>query len=339
MHSLSELGFDALAGSDPGPNVGRVANELGDRFEVITDKDRSMVSLAGALRDDRPAVGDFVELNEEHTRIEHVIPRRTALVRQAAGQRTQAQVIAANIDVVFVVTSMNDEFNESRLERYIAVAWESGATPVVVLNKADLADDPDAFLDRAKRVALGVDVIALTAVNDGGATAIMGYLQAGKTYVLVGSSGVGKSTIVNAIIGEAVQDTGGIREDDDEGRHTTTRRDLIVLSEGRGILIDTPGMRELQLWDAEEGIAAAFEDIERLAAACRFRDCHHDGEPGCAIAQALQSGDLDARRLANYQKLQREAAFHERKRSSAAVRAESRRWAKMVKAATRKEGQ
>lgn len=313
--------------------VGRVASELGDRYAVVGENmDRSIVSLAGALRDNRPAVGDFVELDTEGTRIDGILPRRTALVRQAAGQQTREQVIAANIDIVFVVTSMNDEFNESRLERYLAVVWESGATPVVVLNKADLATDPDDYVNRAARCAPGVDVVALTAVDDRGAAPLDTYLRPGRTYVLVGSSGVGKSTIVNAILGESVQDTGEIREDDDEGRHTTTRRDLIVLSDGRGVLIDTPGMRELQLWDASDGVAATFEDIEQHAARCRFRDCSHDGEPGCAVAEALDSGALDHRRLANYQKLQRELAYHERKRDAAAARAENRRWAKMTRA-------
>ena len=339
MYSLSTLGFDALrpslADTYDATRLGRITNEFGDRYTVVGPNFESRtVPVAGTLRDARPAVGDFVQLSTTLDRIDVVIPRRTGLVRQAAGLQTRRQVIAANVDTVFIVTSMNDEFNESRLERYLAVVWESGARPVLVLNKSDLANDPGQFATRAEAVALGVPVVCMTAVTEGAAV-LRSYLGEGVTCVLIGSSAVGKSTIVNALIGEDVQSVGDIREDDDEGRHTTTRRDLIVLPGDGGVLIDTPGMRELQLWDAADGVSQTFDDIEELASACRFRDCSHEGEPGCAIRAALRTGELERRRLDNYHKMQRELAFHDRKRSAAATRAESRRWAKVVRSATK----
>lgn len=334
LYSLEQLGFGALSpqcDETDRTRIARVASEHGDRFEVIAENtDRFIVTLPGSMRDERAAVGDFVEIDETRERIARILPRRSALVRQAAGGKTKRQIIATNVDIVFVVTSMNAEFNESRLERYIAAVWESGATPVVLLNKADLAGDRGHFVSRTYAAAPGVDVVSMTAVTEDVAALLETHLGTGRTFVFVGSSGVGKSTIVNALVGHEVQDTGAIRDDDDEGRHTTTRRDLIVL-EDRGVLIDTPGMRELQLWDAQAGIAAAFEDIEALGAMCRFRDCAHQSEPGCAIAEAIDAGTLEVRRLANYQKLQREAAYHDRKRNRAAERQFGRDWAKKIR--------
>ena len=276
---------------------GRIICETGTLFEVRDGDDVYRVAVGRSLLNEvRPAVGDWVTLDENNERIVDVAPRKSEIVRQAAGNRTKPQTIAANVDVVFVVTSMNQEFNESRLERYLTMIWNAGASPIVVLNKSDLADDPQEFVDRAELSAVGCPVVPVNALEDGGLEALRAVMESDKTYLLVGSSGVGKSTITNALVGEAVQETAGIREDDDEGRHTTTNRRLIDLPDGLGSLIDTPGMRELQLWDAEEGLSETFADIEALAEACKFRDCQHESEPGCAVRGAIDEGELDLRR-------------------------------------------
>jgi ribosome biogenesis GTPase len=219
---------------------------------------------------------------------------------------------------------MNQEFEPRRLERYLAAVWESGARPAVVLSKADLADDPDAFLLRAETVAPGVPILPISAVTGTGVDAVRALLAPGQTVVAIGSSGVGKSTLVNALAGRELMAVREVRLDDDRGRHTTRRRQLMVLPDG-SLILDTPGMRELATWDGD-GLPASFADIEALAAECRFRDCNHRGEPGCAIAVALADGRLDARRLEGFQKLVREAAHLERRQDALARNEERRRW-------------
>jgi ribosome biogenesis GTPase len=254
------------------------------------------------------------------------LPRRTAFVRKAADTVQTLQVIAANIDVAFVVASMNADLKGRRLERYLAAAWQSGARPVVVLTKADLADDPDEAVAQVLAVAGGAPVLAVSAVTGEGMAALAAHLQPGETCVLVGSSGVGKSTLVNALAGETLMDTGAIR-----GRHTTTHRELSPLP-GGALIIDTPGLRELGLMDADEGLGAAFEDIEALAAECRFKDCGHTSEPGCAVRAALDAGNLDPGRWRNFQKLKRELSHQERKEDRSAREAERKRWISISKA-------
>jgi ribosome biogenesis GTPase len=230
------------------------------------------------------------------------------IVRQAAGRRTEPQVVGANLNTVFVVTSLNRDFNPRRLERYLAVVWEGGATPVVVLNKADLCDAVGSRVDEARGVAAGAAIVAISALAGAGVDALDPWLGLGQTIGLVGSSGVGKSTLANALIGDQVQDTGAIRTADDRGRHTTTRRQLLVLPGERGILLDTPGMRELGMWGGEAGLRRAFADVERLAAACRFRDCSHASEPGCAVRVAIDAGTLEPGRVDSFRELLAEAA-------------------------------
>ena len=242
------------------------------------------------------------------------------------------QVVAANVDVAVLVASMNADLNARRLERYLATAWQSGATPVVVLTKADIAADPEADIAEAESVAFGAPVLAVSAVTGEGLDALASHLKAGETAVLVGSSGVGKSTLVNALAGEALMVTAAIREDDAHGRHTTTHRELIRLPSG-ALILDTPGMRELGLIDADDGLSATFEDIEALAADCRFSDCGHGSEPGCAVRAALRDGTLDEGRWRSFQKLQRELAFQERKEDRAARAAHRRHWISIHKAA------
>ena len=237
--------------------------------------------------------------------VEAVLPRASVFTRRAAGRDHREQIVAANVDVVLIVSSLNSEFSARRLERYLTLAWESGAQPVVVLSKADLSADPSALLREVESVAVGVPVQLTSARQPETLEALHALLQPNRTGALLGSSGVGKSTIINALVGHERQDTGEIRESDDRGRHTTTRRELVLLP-GGGVLIDTPGMRELQLTEAGHGLLSAFDDIEALAEQCAFGDCTHGPEPDCAVKAAVAAGRLDPERLEHYHKLARE---------------------------------
>ncbi len=281
-----------------------------------------------------PAVGDWVAIAPAGD--ETAAPRSTpcclaglqlfgALPRTT---RRGPQTIAANVDVVFIVTSLNAELNLRRLERYLAVAWESGATPVVVLSKSDLDADIPGHRTAVESVAIGVEVISTSAVSGTGIDGVRAHLGPGRTVAFIGSSGVGKSTLVNALAGHELLATSGIREDDGRGHHTTTRRQLVPLAEG--LVIDTPGMRELGLLDGD-GLASAFDDIETIAMSCRFNDCRHESEPGCAVGQALASGVLDVARFAAFRKLEREARRAELSTNAVARKAERRKWTAMTR--------
>lgn len=277
---------------------------------------------------DYPAVGDWVAARlpdgEGRAAIHAVLPRRTKFSRQAAGERTAEQVVAANVDFVFLVSGLDGDFNPRRIERYLTAAWESGASPVVVLNKVDLCDDSEGKVMEVEDVAPGAPVHPVSALTGDGLDVVKSYLRPGRTIGFLGSSGVGKSTIINALLGREIQAVQTVREGDDRGRHTTTRRQLFLL-EGGGLLLDTPGMRELQLWDGSEGAEVAFQDIADLAASCRFRDCRHEDEPGCAVLAAIEEGDLASERLESYHKLQREMRFHETRRDAAAQAEQNKR--------------
>ena len=273
-----------------------------------------------------PTVGDYVMINyieNGDSQILSTLPRRSCFFRREPGPIPRDQAVAANFDWVFLLQSMNQNFNPARLERYLALAWQSGATPVIVLTKADLAASYDAYLAEAARVAPGVNVHVVSAHTGDGLEELEAYLQPGKTLVFLGSSGVGKSSLVNALAGEEVMAVSGIREADGRGRHTTTHRQLIRLCSG-ALMIDTPGMRELGMVEADEGLTEAFADVEPYLGRCRFSDCRHEREPGCAIRAALASGALDPARWRSYQKLQAEAEGHD-----AAMR-RKREWAKNV---------
>ena len=252
-------------------------------------------------------VGDWVMVEAGSPRVQRAIKPFSVISRQAAGTQARTQSIAANLDTLFVVTSCNDDFNPSRLERYLAVAFEAKVEPVVVLTKADLCDDVTPLIEQVQRLARQLSGIAVNATDANSLSGLQPWLQAGQTVAFVGSSGVGKSTLVNTLSGMQPQSTGGIREHDSKGRHTTTSREMFALDSGAWI-IDTPGMREFKIGAVESGLRTVFDNVETLASQCRFRDCRHETEAGCAVLAAVANGQLDARRLASYRKLQREAA-------------------------------
>jgi ribosome biogenesis GTPase / thiamine phosphate phosphatase len=315
---------------------GRVVVEHRDAYRIETERGERFGALAGRLRhqagrrSDLPAVGDFVAVRlppnnagDGPAIVEAVLPRRTAFVRRAAGGRPDDQVIAANIDTVFVVIGLDHDFNLRRVERYLAAVWESGASPVVLLNKADLCEDAGRKLDELRVAAIGVDVHAVSALTADGVDALAAHWREGVTVGFVGSSGVGKSTLLNHLLGRDVQATAGVRTHDSRGRHTTSHRELFVLPQG-GLVIDTPGMREFTLSDADEGLDAVFADIDAVAAHCRFADCAHRGEPECAVRIAVERGEISADRLASYEKLLRELRYEESKGDQGAAAARKR---------------
>ncbi|MBX3486190.1 ribosome small subunit-dependent GTPase A [Phenylobacterium sp.] len=320
---------------------GRIVIQQRGGYRVVTGDGeidaRASGTLLKVLRDDeRPAAGDWVALEarpgETLALVHAVLPRRTAFIRKASGTRGGAQVVAANVDVAFLVASLNADLNLRRLERYLATAYESGAEPVVVLTKADLAEDVAGPVAEVEAIAFGAPVLAISSKTGAGLDAIAARLPPGRTAVLLGSSGAGKSTLVNALFGAARMATREIREDDARGRHTTTHRELVLLPSG-GLILDTPGMRELGLWNADEGVATAFDDVEALAGRCRFSDCRHQGEPGCAVRAAIEAGALAPERLAAYGKLQAELAYEHRREDPRAAQENRRLWASRHKAA------
>ena len=331
--NLHDLGWDASFAEAFEPyrrdNLipARVAARHHGPCELLSELGRLGGVPAGRLaHDDLPAVGDWVAARpldgERKALIEAVLPRRSAFTRKEAWRRAVEQVVAANVDTVFVMTAFGRDLNPRRLERYLTAAWDSGASPAIVVNKTDLAEDPAAELATVEEVALGAAVHAISAATGDGLAALKPYLGHGRTVAVLGSSGVGKSTLVNRLAGRELLATGEIGADG-RGRHTTTHRELVPLP-GGALLLDTPGMRELQLWADETALNATFAEIEDLAAACRFSDCTHDGEPGCAVGAALAAGSLSRERLESYRKLQRELrAVAVRK--DARLRAEARR--------------
>lgn len=303
---------------------GRVVREYRRLYVVQTDDGALEAEVTGAFRhnhphtEDYPAVGDWVVLvpvaGEAKGRIHAVLPRRTAFKRPAPGKTAELQVMAANVDTVLLVSGLDGDFNLRRIERYLTMAYDSGANPVIVLNKMDLEPDLAARIRDVEGVAYGVPVHGVSALSGTGLEALGPYCTPGKTLVCLGSSGAGKSSLVNALLGNLVMETGEVRADDSRGRHTTTHRELFPF-QGGGLIIDTPGIRELQVSGSGENLETAFEDVEHHAGQCQFRDCTHQGEPGCAVLAAIEEGALDARRLEAYRRLQREIAYTERRLS------------------------
>ncbi|HLV60862.1 MAG TPA: ribosome small subunit-dependent GTPase A [Fredinandcohnia sp.] len=307
--------------AEEGAYPARVALDYQHIYRLYTPKGEKLGRIEGrmrhvaATREGFPAVGDWVVARDapvgDEAVIEAVLPRRSRFLRKAAGKAHVPQVVAANIDVLFIVVGLDHDFNPRRIERYLVTAYDSGARPVVVLNKADLWDEVDDFLEMAEEVAPGVPVLPVSARTGQGMEALRPYLAPGKTVAFVGSSGVGKSSLVNRLLGEERQKVAEVRASDSRGRHTTRHRELLVLPDG-ALLVDTPGMRSLQLWEASEALDEAFADIAALAADCRFKDCTHEAEPGCAVRAAIEEERLDPERFENYKRLKLEAKAKER---------------------------
>ena len=325
---LGELGWspELAANLEPGLVPGRVAAVHRGAFDVWTEPGPVRTRLPGRLMHDGldVGVGDWVGLSDGLVRA--VLPRRSAIVRNAAGLTTTAQTLAANVDLALVVSSLGPDLEPRRIERYLVTIWESGASPEIVLTKADRLDDPWPLVAEVEEVALGVPVHVVSAVTGQGCDVLRARIARGTTAVLLGSSGVGKSTLVNRWLGDDVMATEETREDDDEGRHTTTHRQILVLP-GGGLVIDTPGLRELQLWDASAAaLDATFADVEELAADCRFGDCTHEHEPGCAVLAAVESGELPHERLHSWRKLQRELRAIAMRHDIRLRKEEGRKW-------------
>jgi ribosome biogenesis GTPase len=342
--SLQQLGWSdsletqfmefAAAGLAPA----RVVAQHRGAYVVRGTEGEAVAEIAGRLRHeaaspaDLPAVGDWVAVRPrpegEGTIIHGLVPRRTVFSRKTAWTETVEQVVAANVDVAFLVTTLTAELSARRVERYLTMAWESGAEPVIVLNKADLCDDPLPLLADVEAVAIGVPVVVTSAETGDGVGKLRGWLVGSRTGALLGSSGVGKSSLVNCLLGEARMLTREIRSDGVRGQHTTTHRELILLP-GGGLLLDTPGMRELQLWESDDGLESTFQDVAALAAECRFSDCAHRREPGCSVRAALASGSLAPERLESYRKLQSELARLERRLDKRLASEERKKWRRM----------
>lgn len=292
--------------------VARITSVHRERFGIAGDFGEGFARLKAkeyyAGEEIFPTVGDFVSIDyidNGDSRILATLPRKTVFTRREPGPIPKEQAVAANFDYVFILQSLNHDFNPRRLERYLTLSWQSGATPVILLTKADLAEDYWEYLTQVERVASGVNTHVVSARTGQGLPRLNAYLQPGKTVVFLGSSGVGKSSLVNALAGKELMAVSEIREDDSKGRHTTTHRQLLMLRD-RAMVIDTPGMRELGMWDVSEGLGDAFADVERFIGKCRFSDCKHETEPGCAIKRAIDAGELDISRWENYQKLKAE---------------------------------
>ncbi|MDQ0876927.1 ribosome biogenesis GTPase [Paenibacillus sp. V4I3] len=338
-NSFFEKAFEPYL--NEGYQVGRVSLEHKHMYRVQTEVGEALAEVSGKMRhlalgrEDYPAVGDWVVLSirgeEQRATIHAVLPRKSKFSRKVAGQVTEEQIVATNVDTVFLFTALNLDFNVRRIERYMVLAWESGANPVIVLSKADLCEDPEALAAEVAAVAVGVPIHIISSAENRGLDELAAYISPGQTVALLGSSGVGKSTLVNRIYGQDILDTGDIRSGDDKGKHTTTHRELISLP-GGGILIDTPGMRELQLWDVSEGLSTSFQDIEEFAGMCFFQDCKHQNEPKCAVRQALDEGTLAVERFNNYLKLQKELAYLARKEDKGLQAAEKAKWKKIHQA-------
>jgi ribosome biogenesis GTPase len=341
--TLDELGWNSFFSEHfeslqmPGTVPARVVSERRNSYQVYSQYGELSAEISGKMRyeattEDRyPAIGDWVvirpEMNESRAVIQSILPRKSKLSRKEAGTMANEQVIAANVDIVFIVSGLDGGRNLSvgRIERYLNLTWSGGAVPVIILNKVDLCQDVNACVKDVESVALGVPIHPVSATERLGLDALRRHLARGETAAFLGSSGVGKSTLINALLGVERQEVARVRQGDRKGRHTTSRRDLVLLPDG-GAVIDTPGMREIQMWTDEEHPQQAFKDIEALAEECHFKDCQHRTEPGCAVKAAIRAGDLDVRRLQDFWKLQKELDHLARRQDHKARLEEKAKW-------------
>ena len=347
MPDLIELGWnpffeEAFAPFNAeGHSIGRVALEYQGLYRVYTEAVELLAEVTGKFhfqaesRSDFPAVGDWVVItpfaSEKRAIIHKVLPRRSVFSRKVAGTLTEEQIVATNVDTIFLVQGLDGDYNLRRIERYLTVALESGAKPVVILSKADLCDEVEDRRLEVERVAMGVPVHAISSVENLGLEQLSEYIGTGLTIAFLGSSGAGKSTLINRLVGKEIQKVQEVRARDDKGRHTTVHRELIILPSG-GLLIDTPGMRELQLWDAGEGLSDTFADIDSIGGECHFGNCRHENEPGCAVKEALEDGSLDGGRFENYKKMQKELEYLDSRQDARARREKERSFGKISKA-------
>ncbi len=349
LHSLGwsdHFASPLAASSCPGRLPGRVITQHHHLYSLATPVGEVLAQISGKLMsqalgpEDYPVVGDWVSLqvfpNQDRGVIQQLLPRKTLLFRYGGqsrknrSNRIEKQPLAANIDTVFLVVGLDQDFNPSRIERYLVMIRESGASGVILLNKVDLHPDLLSIRQEVESMALGIPILEISALHQQGLEAMGGYLQPGQTAVLLGSSGVGKSTLTNRLLGHDQQTVGHLRHGDDQGRHTTSSRSLFSLANG-SLLIDTPGLRELQAGSHEQSLKEPFADIEDLAQACRFRNCQHEQEPGCAVRSALESGALDSRRFQNYRKLQKEIRHHDQQHNPLIQREVKAKWKKIHK--------
>jgi ribosome biogenesis GTPase len=346
MMNLQSLGwtpfFEAYFAPfrEEGYGVGRIVVQHKDRYVLYSQKGELWAEVTGKFRHDAhgpqdfPAVGDWVVIKErageDVVLIYAVLERKSKFSRKAAGAKTDEQVLAANVDVAFLVSGLDHDFNLRRIERSLALAWDSGVKPVVVLNKVDLCANLDERIQEVESIARGTSVMSISAVQKGGLENLKSLLPTGTTGVLLGSSGVGKSTMANALLGTEKQEVKEVRIRDSQGRHTTVCRELLLVPSG-GMIIDSPGIRELQLWGTGEGLTETFEDVEALAEQCRFNDCQHENEPDCAVKKALENGVLDESRWKSYLKLKREMHYLYLKQDQKAARIEKEKWKKLMR--------
>lgn len=338
---LKKFGFDAFVEKHleycqlEKLSIGRICAEYKEGYKLFSENDELTAVVSGKFRNDSksredfPAVGDWVLfeiVNEgEKAIIRKILPRKSKFSRKVAGKETQEQIIASNVDFAFIVCALNYDFNLRRIERYLSLIWQSGATPVIILSKTDLCTDVQTKIAEVENIAFGVDIHAISNISSDGINVLQKYFSNNKTVVLIGSSGVGKSSLINNLAKENVMNVSVLRSNIEKGRHTTTHKQMLILPDG-GLIIDTPGIRELQLWDAENGISHTFSDIEEIIKFCKFNDCTHTNEPGCAVKKAIKEGLLDVDRLNNYLKVQKEQEYLTNRQTQSAAKVEKDKW-------------
>ena len=331
--NYQKLGIDNLL-------LGRVIFHSGKQYKIITTTGELIANISSSVinsiknKSELPSVGDWVCLQKidefRPYNIVKIIPRINKLSRKVAGDKSEEQIIASNIDIVFIITSVDDDFNIRRLERYLAMSNQINSKQIIIINKIDKCNNLEKYIKETEQIFQNTSIISISAKEGKNIQNVIKHIEKGKTIILLGSSGVGKSTLINQILGYSRQKVGNIREKDSKGRHITTNRELIILPKG-GILIDNPGLREIQLWSSEEGIIKTFQDIDELSRQCRFKDCIHDSEPGCAIKQAVESRQLSQERLDNYKKLLREQEYLNQRRNTYERKKKDRKLGKLYR--------